>query len=134
MKRIFSFLLSVNFVLTFAQEKLLVEYEVMMKFDMEFFESKNREKSGGNTKEIVNAFKEEKKKPKYYLLQLPPDESEFTYVEKINHDQPKVGNIRVEMGPQGIIYKNIKDGITAETVNYPKDYILTDSIPQYRSE
>ncbi|MFA7687331.1 MAG: GLPGLI family protein [Moheibacter sp.] len=131
MKRILT-LIVCGFCLTgFTQERLVVEYESIMEFDMAFFESKISETSGGNTKEIVNAFKDEMKKSKYYLLQLTPDESEFTYVEKINNDQPQEGRVRVEMGARGIFYKNLKDGITAETVNYPKEYILRDSIRQY---
>lgn len=126
-KLLFAFCL-LNFVFLFEQEKLIVEYETTIEMDIDFLEKQITDHSGVSSKEVIDAFKEEFKKPNYYTLELTADESEYNYVETINNEQPKEGNVRIELGKRGMIYKNLKNNIIAEVIEYPKDYILQDTL------
>lgn len=121
--------------LVFAQEKLVVEYESRMEFDVEAFE-KNMD--FGDVKvakdEILNALKESMTRPSYYSLALTQDESEFKYVEKITNEQPSEGRVRIEMssGGRGTTYKSLKENISLRTEDsYNKNFIIRDSIKNY---
>lgn len=134
MKLYFPFLL---FVLTipsftiFAQEKLVVEYESKKEMDLAFLEEQITNHGGVSNKEVMDAFKQELSKPNYYILELTSDESEFNFVETINNEQPTEGRVRIELANLGTIYKNLKQSIIAETVKYPKEFIIQDSIQKY---
>lgn len=117
--------------LVFAQEKLVVEYESKKEMDMEFLEKEITSHGGVSSKEVLDAFKAELSKSNHYLLELTPDESEFNFVEKITNEQPNDSGVRVELATRGTIYKNLKQNILAETINYPKDYILQDTIKKF---
>ncbi len=105
-----------------------MEYETTIEMDMDFLEKQIASHGGVSSKEVIDAFKEEFKKPNYYTLELTADESEYNYVETINNEQPKEGNVRIELERRGMIYKNLKNNIIAEVINYPKDYILQDTL------
>lgn len=128
MKKLLFTLCLLNFVFLFSQDKLVVEYETKIEMDMDFLEKQITSHGGVSSKEVLDAFKEEFKKPNYYLLELTADESEFNFIETINNEQPKEGNVRIELGKRGTIYKNLKNNIIAEVINYPKDYILQDTL------
>lgn len=117
--------------LILAQDMLIVEYESKKEMDMEFLEKEITSHGGVSSKEVLDAFKAELSKSNHYLLELTPDESEFNFVETISNEQPNESNVRVELATRGIIYKNLKQNILAETINYPKEYILQDTIKKF---
>lgn len=126
----FYFLYSTN-----AQDKLVVEYESRMEFDMEAF-GKNISFGDAkvNNQEVIDALKESISKPNYYKLRLTPTESKFTYIEKIKNEQPQEGRVRIEMKPggNGINYKNLAENLSIvaqETFN--QKFLVTDSLEQY---
>lgn len=140
MKRIFSFLLSVNIVLTFAQEKLIVEYESTMEFDIsKGFAITTTTNDGGSStkiganKEIEDKLKEAMSKPSYYTLTLTSYESEFRAVEKVENDQPSDGGMVIKISAgQGITYKNLNEKlILKSTTSFNKDFLIADSIKNY---
>lgn len=131
MKKILFSCLLITSLNLFAQEKLVVEYETRLEMDMNLLEEQISSNGGVSSKEVMAAFKDEVNKPKFYLLELTAEESEFNFVETINNEQPKEGRVIIEMGKRGTIYKNLKKNIIAESIDYPKEFIIQDSIKKY---
>lgn len=134
-KKLLSFLLLISSLTLFAQEKLVVEYESRMEFDVEAFE-KNMDFGGSNVSkdEVMQALKESMTKPSYYQLTLTPDESEFKYVERISNDQPKEGRIRIEMssGGRGVTFKKLSENLSLRTADaFNQNFLVKDSITNY---
>lgn len=115
----------------FAQDKLVVDYEMFTKMDMDNIETF----SDGNIsdKEWQTALKDAMAKPNYYKLILTPEESIFEFVEKVdNTQQEETGRVMISFGDKSVFYKNISEKITLrETNSWNVDYLITDSIKNY---
>lgn len=124
-----------------AQEKLSVEYESKMEFDVNkngFVMTTTTGDGGSNTKigvdkEMENKLKEAMSKPSYFNLTLTPDESEFKIVEKVSNDQPSEGGMQIKFSAGGgTTYKNLKEKISLKAVsNFNQDFLITDEIKNY---
>ncbi len=135
MKQIFT-LLAFIAVSSFsiAQDKLSVEYEYKMQFDME--EMEKNLSFGGDVKvakqEVLDALKDAMEKPSYYLLLLAPTESEFKYTEKIQNEQPNDARVKISFGGQSTTYKNLNENISLKAENvWNKNFIVSDSLKTY---
>lgn len=126
--------------LVFAQEKLVVEYESTMEFDVsKGFVMTTTTGDGGSTtkiganKEMEDKLKEAMSKPSYYTLTLTPEESEFRMVEKVENDQPSEGGIVIKVSAgQGITYKNLNESLILKSVtSFNKDFLVVDSVKNY---
>lgn len=124
----------------FAQEKLMVEYESKMEFDVtkSFVMTTTNDGSGSNTKigankEMEDKLKEAMNKPSYFSLLLTPDESEFKIIEKVTNDQPSEGGMQVKVSAGGgTTYKNLNERISLKAVSsFNQDFLITDSIENY---
>lgn len=115
----------------FAQDKLIVEYEMFTKMDMENIQTF----SDGNIsdKEWENALKDAMSKPNYYKLILSPEESVFEFIEKVdNAQQEEQGRVMISFGDRSVLYKNLSEKISLkEANNWNVDYLITDSIKNY---
>lgn len=115
----------------FSQDKLIVEYEMFTKMDMENITTF----SDGNisNKEWENALKDAMAKPNYYKLVLTPEESVFEFIEKVdNTQQAEQGRVMISFGDRSVFYKNLLEKVTLKEVNnWNVDYLITDSIKNY---
>lgn len=133
MKKYLLSVLILGTVSLFAQDKLIVEYESRMEFDIEAFEKKIQV-GGVNKEEVVQALKESLLRSNYYSLVLTPDESEFQYIERITNDQPSEGRVRIEMsaGGRGVTYKNLKENLSLRTEDtFNQKFLIKDSLKEY---
>lgn len=141
MKKHLSILISFTFsTLIFSQEKLLVEYESTMEFDVNkgFVMTTTNTDNGSNTKigankEMEGKLKEAMSKPSYYNLTLTPDESDFRVVDKVTNDQPSEGGIVIKVSANnGITYKNLNEKVSIKaTTSFNQDFLIMDSLKNY---
>ncbi len=135
MKQIFTLLaLTALMFNTSAQDKLSVEYEHKMKFDIEAME-KNLS-IGSDIKvakqEVMDALKDAMEKESYYILLLTPTESEFKYTEKIRNDQPSEARVMISFGGRSTTYKNLNENISLRAENaWNKNQIVRDTLKAY---
>lgn len=124
----------------FAQEKLIVEYESRIEFDVNkgFVMTTTTDGGSSNTKigankEMEDKLKEAMNKPSYYNLILTPDESEFKIVEKVTNDQPSEGGMQIKISSGGgTTYKNLKEKISLKAVSsFNQDFLISDSLQNY---
>lgn len=135
-KILFPLLISVT---VFSQDKLVVEYESTLEFDVSksfimtstSLGSESTTNIGAN-KELEQKVKEAMTKPNYYTLTLTPQESDFRMVEKVENEQP-TGGMMIKMAPSsGITYKNLKENIILESnSSFNQDFLITDEIKTY---
>ena len=115
----------------FAQDKLIVEYEMFTKMDLDDILTF----SDGNIpdKEWQDALKDAMAKPSYYRLTLTPSESVFEFLEKVDNTQKEeTGRVMISFGERGVFYKNLPEKITLKESNsWDKDYLINDSIKNY---
>jgi len=69
----------------FAQDKLVVEYEMFTKMELENMMTFSD--GGISDKEWMDALKDAMAKPNYYQLTLSPEESTFEFIEKVDNTQ-----------------------------------------------
>ncbi len=138
-KILFSFFI-INALTISAQEKLVVEYESIMEFDVSksFIMttmdngSESSTKIGAN-KEMEDKLREAMSKPSYYTLISTPEESDFRIVEKVENDQPTDGGMVIKVqGNNGITYKNLNEKtIIRSATTFNQDFLILDSIKSY---
>lgn len=140
MKKILLSFFLISSLAIYAQEKLVVEYESTMEFDVNkgFVMTTTNDGSGSTTKigankEMEDRLKEAMSKPSYYTLTLTPNESDFRVVEKVENDQPTEGGIIVKVSAgNGITYKNLNEKISLKaTTSFNQDFLIMDSIKNY---
>lgn len=140
MKKILLLIVTMLIVSVSAQEKLTVEYESTMEFDVNkgFVMTTINNDSGSNTKigankDMEDELKKAMEKPSYYNLTLTPDESDFRAVEKVENDQPSDGRIVIKMSANnGITYKNLTEKISLKaTTSFNQDFLIVDSLKNY---
>lgn len=134
---LFSLLTMGCFILTHAQEKLVVEYESRMVIDVEELMNNVTTSSSTNidNKDLKNAIMESMMKPSYYKLTLGTNESLFNREEKIQNEQPKENGMSIVIeygGSRGTLYKNIGDNRILKTENaFGKNYLISDELKKY---
>lgn len=133
-------LLFLSSVSLFAQEKLIVEYESRIEFDVNkgFVMTTTTDGSSSNTKigtnkEMEDKLKEAMNKPSYYNLVLNSDESEFKVIERVTNDQPSEGGMQIKLSAGGgTTYKNLNEKISLKSASsFSQDFLITDSLKNY---
>lgn len=95
---------------SFGQTNLKVKYEAFSKEN--FDEIKDFSSTGISQKEYEQAFKDAMNEIHEYELIIQGQESNFSYIEKINNELPKGTRVRISMKPAGSFnYKNLSDSI-----------------------
>lgn len=138
MKNLLFTLLTIgSFLISHAQDKLVVEYESRMEIDVEAMMKNVTTSSSGkiDNKEIEKAIMESMTKPSYYKLTLGTNESLFNFEEKIQNDQPKEkGGMMVVSygGGKGSLYKNINNNQSFRTQDaFGKSFLIKDELKKY---
>lgn len=135
MKKYLTIVYFILSILIWAQEKLVVEYESKMIFDLDKMEVNLQIPNEAMKKQILNSLAESMGKPSYHKLTLTPTESIFTMVEKITNDQPQENSgIRLQMmaSGSGDLYKNLNENLQIKELDmFGKPFLVTDSLKKY---
>lgn len=116
---------------SFGQTNLKVKYEAFSKENIDEF--MDFSSTGISQKEYEQAFKDAMNEIHEYELTIQGQESNFSYIEKINNELPKGTRIRVSMRPAGgFNYKNLSDSIILQKYRSMRgEEIVWDKLKTY---
>lgn len=116
---------------SFGQTNLKVKYEAFSKQNLDNIEA--FAPTSISQKEYEQAYKDAMNEVHEYELTIQGQESNFSYIEKINNELPKEGRIRISMKPAGSFnYKNLSDSILLQKYGTMRgEEIVWDKLKNY---
>lgn len=116
----------------FAQESLVVTYDLEKKMDKDKIFSSENSKSNLLPENLKESLYEKFIEPQSYKLILQPKESSFEWIEKINNSQSDGIFSNISLGDIGLIYKNLEENIYEQEGSISSnEYIIRDSLKNF---